>query len=513
MNDEPEFDLPPEDDPLVQGAAADSAEASDEIKALPRIIRYALIAKEEKSWARERLCAEIDELAPQLANPVGEWLAQQQPDLGLALAAKLDRAAVEGDKPELRSLADSVRILCLPMPKGRKYRAEFNRVAKSLIQAQSKLPEDMEADLSAEIEEIVFGWACLPLTTDLLSSHFGGSAHRAARRTGALSGQYRVAAAYADAEARYAARPSPTSRNIDDGPAKQGTLPCDHIAVCTIDEAALKNARLRELIASVKTAVNVPLPLISVPDLRRVRQALLSEFPYAVTAVEGILNNLVGRRTVFIQPVCLVGPPGCGKSRFARRVGELLGISIWRTDAGGADGAVFGGTDKRWHSAEPCHPFLAIARAGHGNPLCLIEEVEKAATRVEYGRFWDCLLAFLEPESALRYPDPALQCQIDVSHVSYIATANSLRSLPPPLMDRFSVIEFERPQATHIDAMLPSIVADIASQKGLDLRWVPPIAGWERDLIASHWAGGSIRLLRRLVDLTLLAREKNAVAN
>ena len=43
-----------------------------------------------------------------------------------------------------------------------------------------------------------------------------------------------------------------------------------------------------------------------------------------------------------------------------------------------SDGAVFGGTDKRWYSAEPCHPFLAITRAAHANPVVLIDELEKA---------------------------------------------------------------------------------------------------------------------------------------
>jgi ATP-dependent Lon protease len=98
---------------------------------------------------------------------------------------------------------------------------------------------------------------------------------------------------------------------------------------------------------------------------------------------------------------------GC-KSRFARRLGEVLGLT-WRTDASRSDGAVFGGTDRRRYSAEASHPFLAIAQGRIGNPLVLIDELDKAATRSDYGRLWDCLLPFLEPETSARYPDPALQ--------------------------------------------------------------------------------------------------------
>jgi ATP-dependent Lon protease len=87
---------------------------------------------------------------------------------------------------------------------------------------------------------------------------------------------------------------------------------------------------------------------------------------------------------------------------------------------------VFGGTDRRWDSAEPCHAFLAIAQGKIANPLVLIDEIEKAATRTDYGRLWDCLLGFLEPETNARYPDPALQTNLDLSQVSYVATANSV---------------------------------------------------------------------------------------
>src|SRR5262249_18984109 len=162
------------------------------------------------------------------------------------------------------------------------------------------------------------------------------------------------------------------------------------------------------------------LPLVVAPPLHVVRDVLLFEFPYAADVIDFALADLVGRATAYLRPLLLVGDPGGGKSRFGRRVGELLGLNVWRTDASRSDGAVFGGTDRRWYSAEPCHPFLAIAQGKAANPLVLIDEIEKAAIRSDYGRLWDCLLGFLEPETNVRYPDPALQTNIDLSHVSYI---------------------------------------------------------------------------------------------
>jgi hypothetical protein len=68
------------------------------------------------------------------------------------------------------------------------------------------------------------------------------------------------------------------------------------------------------------------------------------------------------------------------------------------------------------------------------------ENIGRTGTRADYGRRWDCLLGFLQPETNARYPDPALQTNLDLSQVSYVATANSLDPLPSPLRDRFRVV-------------------------------------------------------------------------
>jgi ATP-dependent Lon protease len=270
---------------------------------------------------------------------------------------------------------------------------------------------------------------------------------------------------------------------------------------------------MKELVGPFKQIINAALPLMLIPPLHEVREKLRFEFPYAEQVIDFALADLVGRRTVRLRPLILVGDAGGGKSRFGRRMGEILGVRVWRTDAARSDGSSFGGTDKRWYSAEPAHPFLAIAQARHANPLVLIDEIEKAATRSDYGRFWDCLLGFLEPETAARYPDPALQTNLDLSQVSYVATGNSLDPLPPPLRDRFRIVTFPKPGPGDLDALLPAVTADLASESGLDSRWVEPLTGYEREAVATHWRGGSVRRLRRVVEIVLRARDNTAVRN
>lgn len=253
--------------------------------------------------------------------------------------------------------------------------------------------------------------------------------------------------------------------------------------------------------------------VIKPPPLHEARNTLMFEFPYAIDVIDFALADLIGRATVRLRPLLLVGDPGGGKSRFARRLGEVLGLSVWRTDASRSDGAAFGGTERRWYSTEPYHPFLAIGQAKHANPLVLLDELEKAATRSDYGRLWDCLLGFLEPETSTRYPDPALQVTVDVSQVSYVATANALDPLPSPIRDRFRVITFPKPTANHLDALLPAVLADLARERGLDARWVTPFDGAEHAAVAAHWRGGSVRRLRRLVEAILRKRDRTAARN
>jgi ATP-dependent Lon protease len=241
-------------------------------------------------------------------------------------------------------------------------------------------------------------------------------------------------------------------------------------------------------------------PLVEVPPLHQVREALLFEFPYARDVIDFALADLVGHATVRLRPLLLVGDPGGGKSRFARRLGELLGVGIWREDASRADGAVFAGTDRRWYSSEPCHPLLAVAAGKIANPLVLLDEIEKSGTRSDYGRLWDCLLGFFEPETSARYMCPALQVNLELSQISYVCTANSLDPLPAPLRDRMRIVTFPKPGPGDLDALLAAVIAEIANERSLDQNWVPPLDGEERALAARYWHGGSVRRLRRIVS-------------
>ena len=515
------FDCGPDPEKVSVGAAADAADDRDpRLEGLPRLLRYAILIHDHEIHIEERLIAEIEEICPGLPENTA-WGRQPDVHHGIRLAAELDRLAVVEDRPVLRSLADSVRLLSLPHG----YLAEFfddhRRVAQALALAFIPVADDLDDQRRCDLESMVSGWAALPTIGTLIV----GQADCAARATvwlGERMVQYRIRQAEIDGrqsarreherthEPLDAAREPATSGATNADTASNDQIPAHHVVVGRLDKALIRSGAIKEIVEPVKHVLNTALPLVETPPLHDVRMQLMREFPYAEAVIDDMLTDLIGRTTIRLHPLLLVGDPGGGKSRFVRRLGEVLGLTVWRTDASQADGSVFSGTERRWHSAEPCHPLLAIARAKAANPLVLLDEIEKAATRTDYGRLWDCLLAFLERETAARYPDPALQIPLDLSHVSYIATANILDPLPAPIRDRFRIVRFPKPTVADLEGLLPYLLAALATERGLAPEWIEPLDNEECRIVAVAWKGGSVRRLRRILDAVLQSRDRLA---
>lgn len=269
--------------------------------------------------------------------------------------------------------------------------------------------------------------------------------------------------------------------------------------------------RGRSIARGYEHIIGKPLPLVAVPDLAAVRARLAFEFPYALAMIDRLLADLIGREHATFRPTLLIGPPGAGKSRFVARIAHHLGLGLWRVDATRDAGASLGGLDRRWATSEPAHPIMAVARTGTANPLMLIDELEKAATRADHGRLWDALLPMLEPETARTYQDPCFQAETDISRVSWLATANAVGNLPGPLLDRLRVLEMPAPRTADLEALVEPILAGIAADRGLDPAFITPLDGEAITLLRMSWRGGSVRRLIRLVEVLVTARETLAV--
>ncbi|MET4278749.1 MULTISPECIES: AAA family ATPase [unclassified Bradyrhizobium] len=518
-DDPDEVDLPAvERDAVVTGAAADSADWDARHEGLPRLLRYAMLVNDNANHVEQRLIAEIDQLCPNLPLNAA-WATAFNADVGLALATELDRRAVTEDDPKLRGLADSVRLLSLPASGDGAFFRNHHRVAKALLLAFSTTVHKIDEQLRCDVERFVFGWAALPACGHMIVRHQSSAMNAVV--IGSSTAKHRIAAAKKavnrkqeeEEEAARKKAKKEAAQILHQVATPREVMPEHHLVVARMSDDAMKSVKLKEILGPLKNVINVALPLVEVPPLHQMRSTLLFEFPYAMEVIDFALADLVGRTTVRLRPLLLVGDPGAGKSRFSRRLGEVLGLNVWRENASRADGAAFGGTDRRWYSAEPCHPFLAVAQGKTANPMVLLDELERAATRSDYGRLWDCLLGFLETETSTRYPDPALQTNLDLSHVSYVATANSLDPLPSAIRDRFRVVLFPKPRANDLGALLPTLIADLAKERGLDEIWMPPLDGAEYAAVARNWRGGSVRRLRRVIEAIMRQRDLRATRN
>jgi hypothetical protein len=274
-----------------------------------------------------------------------------------------------------------------------------------------------------------------------------------------------------------------------------------HIGNETAENKSKFSSALKELIGK-------KLPLKTFPELHGVRKVLSSEFPYAVGVTDVILRDLVERDFIAMRPTLLVGPPGCGKTTFAQRIGELLELPFETYPCAGVMDSSLAGTARRWSSGEPAMATALVVSAGLANPLIILDEIEKAGTSKYNGNLLDALLPFLEPRSASKYHDIFVQAAVNLSGVVWLATANDVAPLPKPFRDRCRILAFPSPTHADLPELVPRLLDATVTSKGLDKRWISPITGDEMAALSAAWPGGSLRSLQRLLEGVLSARDQ-----
>jgi ATP-dependent Lon protease len=176
---------------------------------------------------------------------------------------------------------------------------------------------------------------------------------------------------------------------------------------------------------------------------------LYDELPNFRDVLDDVRRQLAlcqdSRDALEITPMLLLGPPGIGKTHFAREIAQLLGTGLGFVSMSSLTaGWVLSGASSQWKGARPGKVFETLVDGSYANPVMVVDELDKARGEHAYDPL-GALYSLLEHDTAHHFTDEFAEVAIDASQVIWVATANDERAIPEPILNRMNVFAVQMP--------------------------------------------------------------------